>query len=652
MNLFLDEIYSAIVCKIDMDYLVLVKQVPDISYIPPDAWDRKRGTLRRGSLDTVCNEFDMQALAFAEGLREQRGGKIVALTMGPPFADEVLTYALSICADEAVLLTDRKLGGADTPATAYPLAQAIRKIDSERFGGTGDYLIVTGMQSVDGDTAQVPPQVAEELGIGHIAYATSFEYVDDALRVTRITHSGKEVVSPNRYPALITVTDWTEPPFASFNRTRWAYEQEITRWSADDVAADPAKIGLAGSRTAVHHIYSPKEISTKTCVYETDMSKLAQNLAGMYETRSAASNGEKGDDVEYTIPPSSSPTYTGEVWVFAEQDGGEIQPVSFELLGQAVRLAERLGEKAAAVVLGSHVEPMAQELIAYGADKVYVVEDPELEHFTPMPFTKALSDLIGIHQPQQLIFGATPLGRELAPRVAYRSGSGLTADCTGLDLIDAKRARKEYTAILRQTRPALGGNIMASIITQNSNVQMATARPGVMTPLERDDTRTGEIIHHRPELSRNGAGMTVVSRERVQQTAAIADADVIVCGGAGCRTKEDFDALLQPLAEELGRFLGVEAMVGGSRAAVERGYTDRGHQVGQTGQTVKPRVYVAAGVSGAVQHLTGMQSSDTIIAINRDPKAAIFKVADLGVVGTLEEKVPELIEALKNGSVR
>lgn len=630
-----------------MNYIVLVKQVPDISNIPPDAWDWERGILRRGVLDTVCNELDKQALAFVAGLREQRDGKIVALTMGPPFATDVLRYALSICADEAVLLTDRKLGGADTPATAYPLAQAIRRIRKESFGGDGTYLIVAGMQSVDGDTAQVPPQVAEELGIPHIAYATSFAYEAGVLQVTRITRSGKEVVSPNSPAALITVADWTEPPFATFNRTVWAYDQEITHWGADDVEADPDRIGLAGSRTAVHRIFSPKEVSTKTCVYETDTGELADALKRLYDARLASNDGEESEQISYSISEGRSPTYTGEVWVFAEQEAGELHPVSFELLGQASRLAACLGEEVAAVVLGADVEPMAGELIAHGADKVYVAQHPLLEHFLPIPYTVTLSELVQIHEPQQLIFAATPLGRELAPRVAYRTRSGLTADCTGLDLADIKRGKNEYTAVLRQTRPALGGNIMASIITRNSELQISTTRPGVMKALERDDTRRGEIIHHAPQLSEDIAGVTVVSREPMQRSAEISDAAIIACGGAGCRTKDTFDALIRPLADALGSFLGEEAMVGASRAAVERGFIDRGHQVGQTGQTVKPRVYVAAGVSGAVQHLTGMQGSDIIVAINRDPSAPIFKVADLGIIGNLEEKIPELVEALE-----
>jgi electron transfer flavoprotein alpha subunit len=634
-----------------MNYIVLVKQVPDIRNIPPDAWDWEKGTLRRGMLDTVCNELDRQALAFTAALRSRQGGKIVVLTMGPPFATEVLRYALSICADHAVLLTDRKLGGADTPATAYPLSQSIRKIEKEIFGGDRDYLIITGMQSVDGDTAQVPPQVAEELGIPHIAYATSFRFEGDALQVARITRNGKEVLTPNSYPALITVTSWTEPPFASFSRTAWAYDQEIVTWTAADVAADPGRIGLTGSRTTVNRIFSPKDVSTKDCVYVTDMPRLAEKIRQLYDARLSSKAAKEDVGEQYRLPADKAPTFRGEVWVYAEHDEDGLHPSAFELLGRASSLARSLNEKVAAVLLGVGVEALAGDLIAHGADKVYLAEHELLGHFSPMPYTETIGELIGEHRPQILLFAATPLGRELAPRVAYRTESGLTADCTALDLIDLKRAGKEYTGILRQTRPALGGNIMASIITQNAEIQMSTARPGVLKALPRDEGRRGEVIKHTPRLAAERAGVSLVSFEPVQATAQLSDAGVIVTGGGGLRTRENYDAYIRPLAAELGKFLGVESMLGASRAAVERGLIDRGHQVGQTGQTVKPRVYVAVGVSGAVQHLTGMQSSDIIVAINKDAKAPIFNVADLGVVGSLEESIPQLTEALKAGAV-
>ena len=630
-----------------MNYIVLVKQVPDIKNIPNEAWDWEKGTLKRGLLDNVCNELDKQALTFALRMREQQNGIVVCLTMGPPFAEEVLKYGMAVGADEAVLLTDRKLGGADTPATAYPLSQAIRKIESDLFKGDKNYVIVTGMQSIDGDTAQVPPQIAEDLGITHIAYATSFQLNNGTMKIDRITRSGSETIEPAGYPCMVTVTNWTEPLNTSFSRTRWASKQQTIVWSAADVNADDSLIGLTGSRTTVYRIFSPKEVSNRNCVFENDMDKLVKMLKEAYENK-AQGGEEKEKEPDYQLAEGKNPDFTGEVWVYAEQEDGVINPASFELLGKARQLADILHEKVGAVLVGNNVKDLAKQLTAYGADSIYIANHKLLDKFLPMPYAKTVAEIIEKYRPQIMLFSATPMGRELGPRVAYRVKSGLTADCTGLDIVDFTRGKKEFTAVMRQTRPALGGNIMASIITQNSMVQMSTARPGVMQALEPDDKRTSNVIEYTPELTEADMGSKIISHQARELTSDIADAGAIACGGAGCKTKENFDKYIVPLAESLGKFLGEEAMVGASRVAVEMGFIDRGHQVGQTGQTVKPRVYIAVGVSGAVQHLTGMQNSDIIIAINKEPKAPIFKVSDFGVVGNLEEMVPRLINALNS----
>jgi len=567
--------------------------------------------------------------------------------MGPTFAEEVLRYSLSIGADAGVLLTDRKLGGADTAATAYPLAQAIRRIEKEIFNGDKNYIIVAGMQSVDGDTAQVPAQIAEELGIVHIAYATSFSFDNGNLRVVRITRRGSETVTPQNYPCLVTITEWTQPLNASFSRTRWAYSEKLYQWSADDINADESRIGLTGSRTTVFRIFSPKDAIQRNCVFENDLGKLVRMLKESYTSKSEVAE-EEAKEPTYHLPEGKNPDYRGDIWIYAEQEGGEINPASFELLGKATELASPLNEKVGAVLIGKDMKGLSKELIAYGADKVYIAEHELLENFLPVPYTRAVAELIEKYKPQMMLFSATPLGRELGPRVAYRSNSGLTADCTGLDIVDFKRGDQEFIGILKQTRPALGGNVMASIITQNSTVQMSTARPGVMQALEPDNTRAGEVFEYVPNITESDLGARIISAELRQLASEIKDAAVIVAGGSGCKTKEGFDKYVSSLAESLGKFLGQEAMVGASRLAVESGFIDRSHQVGQTGQTVKPRMYVAVAISGAVQHLTGMQNSDIILAINKDQNARIFKVADYGIVGNLEEIVPELIKALNS----
>lgn len=661
-----------------MNYIVLVKQVPDIRNIPDEAWDWEKGTLKRAFLTNVLNELDKQALAMAVRMRDiakagtfpsanplidsglpgggeggrQDGrtagnGQIVALTMGPPFAEEVLRYAMSVGADAGVLVTDRKMGGADTAATAYPLGQSIRKIEKEIFNGDRNYIILSGMQSVDGDTAQVPAQVAEEMGIAQIAYATAVNYEQNQLRVTRITRRGNQVVAPITYPCLVTVVDWTEPLNASFSRTRWAAAQKLYTWSAADIDVDESRIGQPGSRTTVFRIFSPKEEGKQCAIFaEDNLDKLLASLKEAYARKAEAA--KPSEEAAYQFTEGKTGSYKGEVWVYIEQEEGEINSASLELLGKGTELARQLKEKTGVVIVGSasQVKDKAKELFAYGADKVYEAEHPLLEDFLPVPYGKVVSELVEKFAPQMMLFSATPMGRELAPRVAYHANSGLTADCTALDIMDFKRGNIVMTAVLKQTRPALGGNIMASIITQNSKIQMATARPGVMKALKPDYSRTGELIQYNPDLKENDMGVKIFSMESRPPPSELKDAVLIVAGGLGCKTKEAYDKYIRTLAESMGKFLRCEAMVGASRLAVEAGFIDRAHQVGQTGQTVKPRLYVAVGISGAVQHLSGMQKSELVLVVNKDPNAPIFKVADIGVVGNIENIVPKLIAEL------
>ena len=630
-----------------MNFVVLVKQVPDIKHIPQDAWDWESGTLRRALLENICNDLDKQAMALALKLREQQPGKIVALTMGPPFADEVLRYALSLGADHGILLTDRRLGGADTAATAYPLAQAIKKIESGIFDGDTNYLIVTGMQSVDGDTAQVPPQVAEDLGIAHIAYVDGFTVEPDGgIRFRRMVFGGAETLTPTRWPCLVTVTQWCLPPYPSFWRTRWAFAQEINKWDVDLIGAQKDRIGLPGSRTAVVKIFPAADGTQRECRKVTNLGELPGLLKSSFGTAGTKKkNGSKAEP--YRLPEGESPEYRGDVWIYAEHESGNIHPATYELLGKARDLAGPLNEAVGAVVAGGECsDDLAAALIARGADKVFLLEHPSLSHFVPDPFVKAVVQLIHERNPQIFLFSATPLGRELAPRVAYASESGLTADCTGLVLGDLTRGRTRRIGILQQTRPALGGNIMACIVSQNSRVQMSTARPGVFKALDPDPKRKGEVVRFAPDLNGSDPGVRVVATERAEANIGLAATPIIVAGGLGCGSKEGFERYTGTLARAFQRFFDQSAEIGASRPAVESGFAERDRQVGQTGQTVAPRLYVALGISGALQHVTGIEGAGVVLAINKDADAPIFEACDYGVVGEIETVVPELVRLL------
>ncbi len=320
------------------------------------------------------------------------------------------------------------------------------------------------------------------------------------------------------------------------------------------------------------------------------------------------------------------------VWVFAEQREGTIAPVAYELLGIGRRLSDDLGTDLSAVLFGAS-QSEAEELIKWGADRVYHANDPIFEHFHDEPYAQLLNSMIMERRPEIVLTGATPIGRSFFPRVAARMRTGLTADCTSL-------AIDKETRNLLQIRPAFGGNIMATILCPNYRPQMATVRPRVMKRCTYDETRKGDIIPVKSEGLRSRTKVLHTIKEASDCMVNLQDADIIVSGGRGLGDPKGF-RLLEELAELLG------GAVGSSRAAVDSGWIPYRHQVGQTGKTVCPKLYFACGISGAVQHLVGMQSSDIIIAINKNPEAPIFNLATYGIVGDLYEIVPLLIKKIK-----
>jgi len=336
-------------------------------------------------------------------------------------------------------------------------------------------------------------------------------------------------------------------------------------------------------------------------------------------------------DIDRT-PEIDLSEYSG-VWVVAEQKRGRVQSVTYELLGAGRELATQRGTELSAILIGHRIADAANDLIARGADNVYLVDSPEFDDYQDEPYSRVVSRLINTWKPEIVLAGATAIGRSLIPRVAVMVKTGLTADCTGLAIAEDGN--------LLQTRPAFGGNIMATILTPRHRPQMATVRHKVMKALPPDPTREGNIIPVEvKESDRFVRAKTVDFVEDEAKTVNIAEADIIVSGGRGLQSPENF-SLLEELALALG------GAVGASRAAVDAGWIPYSHQVGQTGKTVQPKLYVACGISGAIQHLVGMQSSDVIIAINKDPYAPIFQVATYGIVGDLFQIVPLLIKKVR-----
>ncbi|MGI6258135.1 MAG: electron transfer flavoprotein subunit alpha/FixB family protein [Anaerovoracaceae bacterium] len=347
------------------------------------------------------------------------------------------------------------------------------------------------------------------------------------------------------------------------------------------------------------------------------------------------------------------------IWVFVEQRNGKLMNVALELLGEGHKLSRDISEdtKVCALIVGDNVEHLTQECFEYGADLVYLIEDPLLKDYTTDGYTKVITDAVNEFKPEIFLYGATHIGRDLAPRVAARLNTGLTADCTHLD-VNVKnyiQFAEENTTLntksldpedpdkgLKMTRPAFGGNLMATIICPRTRPQMSTVRPGVMQKMERCEGAQGEVVRIQPEISQDDLRTTVVEIVKsAKELVSLTDAEIICSGGRGLGDASGFK-LIKEFADKVG------GVVGSSRAAVDQGWIDHSHQVGQTGTTVKPKIYFACGISGAIQHLAGMQNSDIIVAINKDVDSPIFEIADYGIVGDLYKIIPEIIAQWDN----
>jgi electron transfer flavoprotein alpha subunit len=335
-------------------------------------------------------------------------------------------------------------------------------------------------------------------------------------------------------------------------------------------------------------------------------------------------------------------TTNNDIWVFVEQEEGKIADVSLELLAKGQELARKLNSQVCGLLCGNNVEELAATVIHHGADRVLLADHTELENYRTLPYARVASDLARERRPYAFLLGATPIGRDLAPRIASSLQVGLTADCTDLQTGDyeSKKEKRVYPDLLYQIRPAFGGNVIATIVNPNTRPQMATVREGVMRRRDPDTTRKGTVEKTAPKFDARELVLQVLSRETRESSVNLKGAPIIVSGGAGVGSPENFE-----LIRELAHILGAE--VGASRAAVDAGLISREHQVGQTGTTVRPRLYIAAGISGSIQHRAGMSESSKIIAINTDPNAPIFQIAHYKIVGDVAQVIPMMIRAFR-----
>ena len=620
-----------------MHIVVCVKHVPDATDI---RFDPITLNLIREGVPSIVNPFCLNALEEAIRLKEKLGGKITAVAMGPLQAQEGLREALAIGADRAVMVSDREMAGADTLATSYTLWRSIATIaQADPFD-----LILTGKVAIDGETGQVPPGLAVRFNIPIISNVTKIEQADLKSRTIVAKHrfdDGIETVKAN-LPAVLTITEEANKPRKfTIEGMLNAKRTNIEVWDKKAINADPNLLGLKGSPTIVKKVFPPPgrkqgEVFDGNTDPKAAAKWLLQNLIRVHAL------GPPPPKPAETVPElqkekgkvENSGKY-GEVWVFVEHHHGEPSQVSWELLGEGKRLAEIYGTKLGAIVIGNNVGHLAKESFIHGADKAYLVEDERLENYRTQPYAVAMEEAVRKFKPEALLVGGTIRGRDLAGSAATILGTGLIADCTGLD-VDME------TGTFMGTRPDYGGNLMSTIICPKDRPTMASVRPRVMKSLPPEERRDGEIINVDFSLKPTDLNTEVVEFVPIRRVdVRLEDAQVIVSGGRGLGAAKNFQ-----LIEELAKTL--QAQVGASRAAVRAGWISPEHQVGQTGFTVRPRLYVAVGISGAIQHIVGIMNVDYIVAINRDPEAPIFKMADFGIIGDLFKVVPALIDELKN----
>jgi electron transfer flavoprotein alpha subunit len=616
--------------------IACIKQVPDTAEVKMDP---ETGTLIREGIPSVINPSDVNAVEECLKLKDLYGAKVAVMTMGPAQAEDALRELLAMGVDRAVLLTDRAMAGADTFATSYTLSAAIRRLENDE--GSAD-LLFFGKQALDGETGQVGPGVAARLGIPIITYATRIVKADPKERTVVAARRADDMVETVKVsmPAAVSVVEnVNRPRRATIDGILRSQKAEVNFWNKDAISADPTKLGLLGSPTTVRKMFIPKPRGRGEIIDASDdpvgaarwlKEKILSSrpFSGKAATASTLITNEVQPVVKSDLSSDRRP-----VWVYVEQNEGRTASVYWELLGAGASLAKKLDTALEAVVIGYQVEGAAQEAAGYGASKVYVIDKPILKHYRTAPYARALSKAAVTYRPQILLIGATRNGRDLSGMVATTIHTGLTADCTSLD-IDPE------TGCLLQIRPTWGGRQLAMIVTPKHRPQMSTVRPGVFPKPPKTDAKA-EVVRIEMDFDEEQIPTKVLEYEWIEMSSLLQESDVVVSGGRGLRSEKNFQ-----LVKDLARSLG--GAIGASRRAVESGLADKEIQVGQTGKTIRPKLYIAAGISGSIQHLVGIEGAETVIALNTDPEAPIFNSCNYGVIGDAVKILPLLIDELKD----
>lgn len=630
----------------------LIKQVP----LPTEMRMGEDGLMDRTKAKSIINIDCTFGLEAGLQLKKQNpDARLIVCSMGPGSFDVALRTAISMGYDEAYLLSDRKLGGSDTYATGLAIATMLKHLGFSK-DSKEPYIILAGRQTSDGDTAHVPSQVAENIGIPQATFVESVKSDGSGNVIAKRIIEGGYQMMKLPMPCVISLTPTGIPPRKpSLSGAIKARNLKITTFGIDDIGLGTEKIGINGSPTIVAKVINIVSERPPITMSEghNEASLVDSLIANLKKGGNVLVKKEveaKKDTERPDFPEKDFRDGASGILTWAEVTNGNVSRPSLELLTPARNLAKQLGEgtKVMTLMIGKNVQHLAQTLIEHGSDEVIVVEDDKLEEYLVLPFSSIFEQVIKIRKPEIALFAATTSGRELAPRIGMKTDSGVTADCTGLEIgeyVD-KKEKVIYTPILESRRPTYGESKLATILGFVCP-QISTARAGTFEVPERVEGRQGIVSSFKPVLKEQDFVVEILKTVRggggLQN---LFEADIIISGGRG--TTSDNLGLIRTLAEAL-KAQGVNAEWSCSRPVVDEGVAEYARQVGQTGKTIRPKIYIAVGISGAIQHIAGMKESERIIAIDHNPKANIFYNADFGILGEYQDILPELIERVKAG---
>jgi electron transfer flavoprotein alpha subunit len=630
----------------------LIKQVP----VPGEMRMGEDGLMDRTKAKSIINIDCQFGLEAGLQLRKQHpDARLIVCSMGPKSFEASLRKAISMGYDEAYLLSDRRLGGSDTYATGLAISTMLKHLGFTK-DSKDPFIILTGRQTSDGDTAHVPSQVAEKIGIPQATFVESVKADGSGYVIAKRIIEGGYQMLKLPIPCVISLTPTGIPPRKpSLSGAIKARKSEIKTFGIDEIGLGTEKIGLKGSPTIVVKVVNivSERPPIKMSEGHNEAALVDSLIANLKKGGNVLEKREKAAKKEIErpdFPDKDLRNGARGIITWAEVINGKISRPSLELLTPARNLANQLGNdtKVLTLIIGKNVRPLAQTLIEYGSDEVILVENDKLEEYLVLPFSSIFAQVIKERKPEITLFAATTSGRELAPRIGMKTDSGVTADCTGLEIgeyVD-KKEKVIYKPVLESRRPTYGESKLATILGFVCP-QISTARAGTFEVPNRVEGKQGIVSKFNPFLEDKDFVVEIVKTVRGEGGLQnLFDADIIISGGRG--TTNDNLGLIKALAEAL-KNQGINAEWACSRPVVDEGVAEYARQIGQTGKTIRPKVYVAVGISGAIQHLAGMKESEKIIAIDHNPKAHIFHNADFGIVGEYSDIIPELIERVKAG---